>query len=50
MPAPFGRSEGFVRMVFSSVDSGVVWADPGLDITTDIIKKLDAAAAAAPKK
>src|SRR5436190_6415820 len=39
-----------LHMVFSSVDSGVVWADPGLDITTDIIKKLDAAAAAAPKK
>jgi len=35
-----------LHMVFSSVDSGVVWADPGLDITTDIIKKLDAAAAA----
>ena len=29
-------------MVFSSIDSGVVWADPGLDITTDVIKKLDA--------
>jgi len=39
-----------LHMVFSSIDSGVVWADPGLDITTDIIKKLDAAAAAAPKK
>ena len=35
-----------LHMVFSSIDSGVVWADPGLDITTDIIKKLDAAAAA----
>jgi outer membrane protein len=35
-----------LHMVFSSVDSGVVWADPGLDITSDIIKKLDAAAAA----
>jgi outer membrane protein len=39
-----------LHMVFSSIDSGVVWADPGLDITTDIIKKLDTAAAAAPKK
>jgi len=27
----------------------VVWADPGLDITSDIIKKLDAAAAAGKK-
>jgi outer membrane protein len=39
-----------LHMVFSSMDSGVVWADPGLDITTDIVKRLDAAAAAAPKK
>jgi len=38
-----------LHMVFSSIDSGVVWADPGLDITTDIIKKLDAAAAASKK-
>jgi outer membrane protein len=39
-----------LHMVFSQADSGVVWADPGLDITTDVIKKLDTAAAAAPKK
>jgi outer membrane protein len=39
-----------LHMVFSSIDSGVVWADPGLDITNDIIKKLDTAAAAATKK
>jgi outer membrane protein len=39
-----------LHMVFSQADSGVVWADPGLDITTDVIKKLDVAAAAAPKK
>jgi outer membrane protein len=39
-----------LHMVFSSMDSGVVWADPGLDITTDIVRRLDAAAAAAPKK
>ena len=38
-----------LHMVFSSIDSGVVWADPGLDITTDIVKKLDAAAAASKK-
>jgi outer membrane protein len=35
-----------LHMVFSSIDSGVVWAEPGLDITTDIVKKLDAAAPA----
>lgn len=39
-----------LHMVFSQADSGVVWANPGLDITTDVIKRLDAAAAAAPKK
>ena len=39
-----------LQMVFSQADSGVVWANPGLDITVDVIKKLDAAAAAAPKK
>jgi outer membrane protein len=39
-----------LHMVFSSIDSGVVWAEPGLDITTDVVKKLDAAATAAPKK
>jgi outer membrane protein len=39
-----------LHMVFSSMDSGVVWADPGLDITSDVVKRLDAAAAAAPKK
>jgi outer membrane protein len=39
-----------LHMVFSQADSGVVWANPGLDITADVIKRLDAAAAAAPKK
>ena len=39
-----------LHMVFSSLDSGIVWADSGLDITADVVKKLDAASAAAPKK
>jgi outer membrane protein len=38
-----------LHMVFSQADSGVVWANPGLDITADVIKKLDAASSAAPK-
>ena len=38
-----------LHMVFSQSDSGVVWANPGLDITGDVIKKLDAAAGTAPK-
>jgi len=38
-----------LHMVFSQADSGVVWANPGLDITADVIKKLDAVAGTAPK-
>ena len=41
-----------VHMVFSAADSGLVWADPTMDLTADIIKAFDAAAgrpaAAAP--
>jgi len=32
--------------VFSAADSGVVWGEPGLDISVDIIKRFDAAAPA----
>ena len=32
------------------LDSGILWADLGLDITADVIKQLDAAAAAAPQE
>jgi outer membrane protein len=41
-----------LHMVFSAGDSGLVWADTGLDITPDIIKRLDGAASApaAPAK
>jgi outer membrane protein len=41
-----------LHMLFSVVDSGLVWADPALDITTEVIQKFDAiggGAAAAPK-
>jgi len=40
-----------VHMVFNATESGLVWADPGMDLTGDVIKALDAAgpaAAAAP--
>ena len=43
-----------VHMVFSVTDSGLVWADPGMDLTGDIIRAFDASggkpapAAAAP--
>jgi Skp family chaperone for outer membrane proteins len=45
-------TERQLHMLFSVVDSGLVWADPALDITTEVIQKFDAApnaAAPAPK-
>jgi outer membrane protein len=52
-------TEKALHMLFSVVDSGLVWADPALDITTEVIQKFDsggagpapkpAAAAPAPK-
>jgi outer membrane protein len=35
-----------VHVIFSAADSGIVWADPGLDITADVIKKFDTAGTA----
>jgi outer membrane protein len=40
-----GREKG-LQMIFSQFDAGLVWADSGLDITSEIIKKLDAASPA----
>ena len=40
-----------VHMVFNATESGLVWADPSMDLTSDIIKALDTGApapAAAP--
>ncbi len=41
-----------VHMVFSAADSGLVWADPGLDLTAEVIRAFDGPgakpAAAAP--
>lgn len=41
-----------LHMVFSGYDSGLLWADPGLNITSEVIKRLDtgATASATPKK
>jgi outer membrane protein len=47
--AQVGEEKG-LHFIFNGPDSGLVWADPGLDITADVIKKLDAAPAAAPPK
>ena len=37
-----------VHMVFSAADSGLVWADPTMDLTADVIRAFDAAATAKP--
>lgn len=41
-----------LHLLFSQADSGLVWADPGLDLTAEVVRRFDAAvgAAAAPKK
>jgi outer membrane protein len=47
-----------ILFLFSQADSGLIWADPGLDLTGEVIRRFDAAyeqpaakpAAAAPKK
>lgn len=38
-----------VHMVFSAADSGLVWADPGLDLTSDVIRAFDASATPAAR-
>ena len=37
-----------VHMIFSAADSGLVWADPTMDLTADVIRAFDAAATAKP--
>ena len=45
-------SEKGLHAVFDAMGAGMVWANPGLDITAEVIKRFDAASAkpAAPKK
>jgi len=40
-----------LHILFNAVESGIAWATPGLDLTADVVKKLDATAkpAATPK-
>jgi Skp family chaperone for outer membrane proteins len=33
-----------LQVLFSAADSGVIWADPGLDLTLEAVKKMDASA------
>jgi len=41
-------TERKLEMMFSVVDSGLVWADPALDLTPEIIQRFDASKPAAP--
>ena len=43
------RKEKGLLLIFNGPDSGLVAADPGLDISTDVIKKMDAAKPAGAK-
>jgi outer membrane protein len=43
-------SEKGLQIVFNAVESGIAWASPGLDLTQDVIKKLDAAKPATTPK
>ncbi len=38
-----------LHILFSQIDSGIVWADPGLDLTSELIKRFDATMSAKPK-
>lgn len=42
--------EKHLSMLLSAQDAGLIWAEPGLDLTQEAIRRLDAATAAAPKK
>jgi outer membrane protein len=44
--AQVGQEKG-LHFIFNGPDSGLVWADAGLDISADVIKKLDATPAGA---
>jgi Skp family chaperone for outer membrane proteins len=39
-----------LHMVFSIADSGILWPDPGLDLTAEVIKRFDAATKPGTKK
>jgi outer membrane protein len=44
-------TEKGLHIVFNAAESGIAWASPGLDLTSEVVKKLDAVAkpAATPK-
>ena len=45
--------EKALQILFSAADAGVIWAEAGLDLTLDAVKKMDGGSAklpAAPKQ
>jgi outer membrane protein len=44
------RVEKGLQLIFSVIDSGIVAADPGLDLSAEVVKRFDASAKPAPKK
>ncbi len=42
-------AEKGLQILLSQADAGIVWADSGVDLTAEVIKRFDAAATAAPK-
>ena len=43
-------TEKGLHMVFSVRDAGIIWGDPGVDLSAEVIKRFDAAAKTTPKK
>jgi Skp family chaperone for outer membrane proteins len=42
--------EKHLSLLMSAQDAGLIWAEPGLDLTAEAIKRLDASTAKAPAK
>ena len=37
-----------LHALFSAADAGLIWAEPGIDLTPEAVKRMDAAASAKP--
>lgn len=42
-------TEKGIQVLFSQADAGIVWADPNLDLTVEVLKRFDASAAPVSK-
>ena len=38
-----------IQVLFSAADSGLIWAEPGIDLTLEAVKRLDSAPKAPAK-